>query len=259
MENATATNTSSLRWRILRWGLIALAGLITLVALLWAEENWRGKRAWQNYKREWEAKGEKFDLQAFVPPPVPDDKNFAMTPFLAPMLDFKTNRKPGESAWRDTNAYQKVQDFGNDLGWPKTGGGWVTGNRMDLTAWAAALDGKKDVPASGETPSVRAASGEVAVAKMKRYGPVLNELETASHRPYCRFNIRYTDEDPAGSLLPHLAMLKRFSLIYRLRATAELAAGRSDAALDDVKWDFICPRRPETNRCSSRGWCNLRL
>ena len=63
-------------WRWIRRILIALAVLATLVALLYAEEDWRGKRAWENYKHEWEAKGEKFDWQAFVPPSVPDDQNF---------------------------------------------------------------------------------------------------------------------------------------------------------------------------------------
>ena len=56
-------------WRILRRILIALAMLATLIAIFYTEEDWRGKRAWENYKHESEAKGEKLDWQAFVPPP----------------------------------------------------------------------------------------------------------------------------------------------------------------------------------------------
>ena len=56
--------------RIFRKGLFVLACLITVIAILYVEENWRGKRAWEKYKLEWEAKGEKFDLMSFVPPPV---------------------------------------------------------------------------------------------------------------------------------------------------------------------------------------------
>src|ERR1700677_3903925 len=146
MENTTLKPKVSLRWRIMRWGLIGLAGLITLGAVFWVEENWRGKRAWENFKHEWEAKGEKFDLKAFIPPTVPDEENFAMTPFLAPVLDLKPNRKPGESAWRDTNAFQKTEDFGKDMGDVKenNSGRWAKLQRIDLTAWATALGGNKN-------------------------------------------------------------------------------------------------------------------
>jgi hypothetical protein len=63
-------------WRILRRILITLAVLATLVALLYAEEDWRGKRAWENCKRELEAKGAVLDWNAYIPPPVPDNQNF---------------------------------------------------------------------------------------------------------------------------------------------------------------------------------------
>ena len=60
-----------------------------MIALFYTEEDWRGKRAWENYKREWEAKGEKFDWQAFVPPSVPDDQNFFTAPIFTNVLSGK--------------------------------------------------------------------------------------------------------------------------------------------------------------------------
>jgi hypothetical protein len=42
-------------WRTIRRALIVLAFLITLPALFCAEENIRGKHAWENYRREAEA------------------------------------------------------------------------------------------------------------------------------------------------------------------------------------------------------------
>jgi hypothetical protein len=63
-------------WRILRRILIAIGILATLVAIFYTEEDWRGKRAWENCKRELEAKGETLDWNAYIPPPVPDDQNF---------------------------------------------------------------------------------------------------------------------------------------------------------------------------------------
>ena len=83
--NATLGNKRG--WRILRRILLAAAILATLLAALYAEEDWRGKRAWENYKREWEAKGEKFNWQAFVPPPVPADQNFFTAPIFTKMLN----------------------------------------------------------------------------------------------------------------------------------------------------------------------------
>src|ERR1035437_4711002 len=73
---------SKLRWRLLRWGLIGLAVVSTLAAILVTEENWRGKRDWENYRREAEARGERFDLASLVPP-VPDEQNFFCAPIVA--------------------------------------------------------------------------------------------------------------------------------------------------------------------------------
>src|ERR1017187_6079592 len=64
-------------WRNFKRSLFALACLVTVIALFYAEENWRGKHDWEKYKREWEAKGEHFDLAAFVPPLIPDEQNLA--------------------------------------------------------------------------------------------------------------------------------------------------------------------------------------
>jgi hypothetical protein len=67
-------------WRTTRRVLIAFACLATLIALFYAEENWRGKRAWELCKRELEAKGAVLDWNAYIPPPVPDDQNFFKAP-----------------------------------------------------------------------------------------------------------------------------------------------------------------------------------
>lgn len=63
-------------WRHVRWTLVGLAVLATLLTIFYTEENWRGKRAWENCKRELEAKGVVLDWDKYIPPPVPDDQNF---------------------------------------------------------------------------------------------------------------------------------------------------------------------------------------
>src|SRR5947209_7036616 len=60
-------------WRNFRRFLFGLACFATLVALFYAEEDWRGWHDWNKFKHEWEAKGEHFDFASIVPPPVPDD------------------------------------------------------------------------------------------------------------------------------------------------------------------------------------------
>ena len=67
-------------WRNFKRFLFDVACCITLVALFYAEEDWRGKHDWAKFKHEREAKGERFDATGVIPPSVPDDQNFAMTP-----------------------------------------------------------------------------------------------------------------------------------------------------------------------------------
>lgn len=60
--------------------LVATAALVTLVAVFYTVENWRGKRAWENRRRELESKGEVVDWTACIPAPVPDEQNFFKAP-----------------------------------------------------------------------------------------------------------------------------------------------------------------------------------
>ena len=70
-------------WRNVRRIIIGVAILATLVAAFYTEENWRGKRAWEDCKRELEAKGAVLDWNKYIPPPVPDDLNFFKSPKMA--------------------------------------------------------------------------------------------------------------------------------------------------------------------------------
>jgi hypothetical protein len=76
MKNMSEQPKNEKRWRMLRRILVALAILATLITIFYTEENWRGKRAWENCKRELEAKGAVLDWNKYIPPPIPDDQNF---------------------------------------------------------------------------------------------------------------------------------------------------------------------------------------
>ena len=67
-------------WRNLRRTLLVLAVIATVLAVFYAEENWRGKRAWEKCRQELTAGGVVLDWSAYIPPPVPDDQNFFKAP-----------------------------------------------------------------------------------------------------------------------------------------------------------------------------------
>jgi hypothetical protein len=228
-------------WRRLRQVLITLAWIITLVALVYAEENWRGRRAWNQYRQQMQAEGIPLDLKVLIPKPVPDEQNFAMTPSLAPLYEFE----PGTQHWRDTNGLAKIQaepplykEASGAVRSEEThNGDWARGVSIDLQEWERAYE--PSILASADaTTDARAAAAKSVLAGLEEFTPVLNELRAASQRPYSRFNIRYEEENTAGILLPHLATLKRFVQVLKLRASAELALGQTGLALEDIELAF---------------------
>ena len=237
-------------WRNFKRFLFGLACFATFIALFYAEENWRGKHDWENYKREWEARGEKFDFKDFVPPPVPDDQNFAMAPIFdaTRMLTSRKwrnehrNQHPDASGnpW-DTNLVDRLQiDTGRNEDWSVTrsatngSGDWQTAKSSDLKIWQnyyrtlAAATNLFPVTPQPQTPA------QDVLLALGKYDSVIEELRTAGARPDSRFPLDYDDEDPAEILLPHLAALKRCSQILQLRAIAELQDGRTEKAFNDV-------------------------
>ena len=219
---------------------VGLAALATLIALVCTEETWRGKRAWERYKHELEAQGEKLDWKDYIPPPVPDAQNFAMTPFLAPLFDFYPEpRQEGQSRWRDTNGFSRANSLG--LKYPPLLTAEYRPDRSwrqmtDLPAWAVALSGKTNQATSAAANSLtrNEAAAEVLRA-LENYNLILEELRRASQRPYVRFNVHYDDEFAPAILLPQLAVMKNAAILFQLRACAELELGQSDQAWSDTR------------------------
>ena len=225
-------------WRNLKRSLFALACFATLMALFYAEEDWRGWHAWNQFKHEWEAKGEKFELASIVPPPVPDEQNFALTPIAftgyGSILTREGKRIPNEQ--RDTNFVERIKmPVAHDYNGPTN----VAGNRekgkfTNLEGWQryyrelAVTTNEFAIPAQPQSPAT-----DVLLA-LSKYDPVIEELRQASRLPASRFPLQYTNESPAAILLPHLAALKSCALILQLRSVAELQNSQPDKALDDV-------------------------
>jgi len=227
-------------WRNFKRFLFGCACFATLIALFYAEEDWRGKHDWETFKSQWEAKGEHFSFASVIPPPVPDDQNFAMTPVVATGYEAVLDKNGHEIQPPDTNVVDQLgmSIYGDSdlVKWPdNVSGYWLEGVKTDLKVWQQyyrALAAKtNEFPVPLESHS---SAADVLLA-LSKYDPAIGELRQASRLPYSRFPLDYDTEPPAAILLPHLAALKRCSQVLQLRAIAELQDGQSDQALADVK------------------------
>ena len=226
-------------WRNSKRFLFGLACLVVLIGLFYAEEDWRGWHAWNKFKHQWETKGEKFDFKDFVPPSVPDDQNFALTPIVftsyGSMLTHDGKGIPYEQ--RDKNFVDrlKMSVVHNDELPANGSGNWQKSTASDLKVWQqyyraqAAKANEFPVPAEPQSPAA-----DVLLA-LSKYDPAIEELRQASKMSESRFPLNYDNEPPAAILLPHLAALKKCTQVLQLRAIAELQNDQSDMALADVK------------------------
>jgi hypothetical protein len=217
--------------------LCGVAVVATVLAVLYTVENWRGSRAWNAMEKKLQSQGVQLDFTKLVPPAVPAEQNFAMTPFLAPLYDFL----PGTQEARDTNALARTTSWAKDF--PGLNMTWRLGKRTDLGKWAGALEqmGKRGEPDPHPTNGNPAdpAAARTVLERLQPYQPVLEELRTASARPQSRFGIRYEHEDPPAILLPHLSRLRLVTQMLAVRASAQLALRRSDMAVEDLMLAFV--------------------
>ena len=218
-------------WRMIRRCLFALVCLATLLALYYAEENWRGRRAWNKYRQELEARGEQLDYSSFIPKPVPDEQNFAATTFVESWFE---KRSPDES-WYAKDNYSRANTTVKALKY--------RAQYVDLVAWetafAAVRSGKpatnRKLGSNKFDLESRAKAAPAVLEGLKDDEANLAALLAASRRPYSRYPVIYDLENPWGILIPHLLNIRLACLRLQLRACAELAAGQSETALEDVK------------------------
>jgi hypothetical protein len=241
----------------LRWLLVGLAALGVLVVLFYVEEDLRGWHAWNKFKHQWEARGEKFDAASAVPPRVPDDQNFAMSPVWVAEIKCVWQSNPERAkVWYgdriDDEEVTKLASLlpvsasglvGNNFGsqklpaTPETPGRWTTARAMDLAPWQSYYrDLETTTPAAGIpiTPRPQSPAADVLLA-LSKFDPVIEKLRQDSALPDSRFPVIYATENPEEIMLPHLAVVKRHAQVLQLRAVAELQNGQSDKALADVK------------------------
>ena len=133
-------NRHSIFRRFFRWFsgrriitlLIGLAGLFALIAVIYIEEDWRGHRAWENYKRSLAAKGEVLDWNAYIPAPVPDDQNVMKAFRMEEWFSF-----PGYRNWR----FPTTNGLAKSLSNPQTTADLTDKNAAaNYLAWSAQFE-----------------------------------------------------------------------------------------------------------------------
>lgn len=223
-------------WRNLRRALFGLACFVTLIPLAYAVENWRGRSAWLKHRAALEAQGEPMDLAALVPPPVPDDQNFAMTPLLAPALI--VHHTPAGVVWADTNALARLDGIRHNLATRDKDaellvlGSLEKNSFADLVSCAEFYRGNTNYP-QATTPG---APAEDILRALSKFDPEFAELHAAAtNRPASRFAIQYEHQPAWQILLPHLAKIRPLVQLAHLRAVAAMEAGRPEEAFGDLR------------------------
>lgn len=219
--------------------ILKLLVLGVLLGLFYAEEDWRGKRDWEKYKRQLEAKGVELDWKKLIPPPVPDEKNFAMTPFLAPLFDLNPRPfGPGRPPWRDSEGWERIKNYAAALN--PTNEVWKgepdqpAEPMTDLEGALFALRMHTNSEAVKPVFSTRGEAASAVLTACGEFSPVLEELRAASRRPFCRYNIDYNCDNPAEIWVPHVAVLRRVNRILQIRASAELELRKTNDAFADT-------------------------
>lgn len=245
-----------LGWRILRWGLVGLAVLLTLAAILVTEENWRGKRDWENYKRAAEARGERFDWANLVPPGAEEtnavkvaytnlvllemDKTGGVVKIdgtnINDFLKSSTNRvwKSQATNFAGRHIFHITRDDGT---WPKESpGDWTTSILTDLTVWQTYYR-TPPAGASNEFPiaSCKQTPAQDVLLALSKYDAVIEELRSATNRMLFPLAGRKPDAQFMAELLDYFSESKGCCRVLELRAVAELADSKPAKALADIK------------------------
>lgn len=250
--------------------LFALAVLVTLIGLVWAVENWRGRRALERYQGEWMAKGERFDRASVIPPVVPDDQNLAAIPMFARLFDRlaagRSNNAPDPEAAKlqGMTLYHSHGRYGTN-----TTGNLFRLQRCDLRTWQDYYRNPPPPSPPAEDQALRqrygltagpvtnlptppsAPTNEFPVAALpqtpaqdvllalSRYDAVLEELHRAGARPYVRFPaVAHGDLMTDAEVARHLPALKALGQVTRLRAIAWLADHQPAQAYRDMRLMF---------------------
>ena len=207
MTTTPKTPASSLfRW--LRRAALLAIWLITLLVLAVVIENWRGRRVWNAYVADAEARGERLDPQSVIPPSVPDAENFAKAPIFLPRFDYVLDDTTHEPHWRNPAAKEALDNLDpTPKGKPIGQDSWRYGHFVDLAAWQRLYRERPEFPKNPQSGT----AGEDVLEALSKFDQQYAGLRAACARPETQFPNHYAEN--VWMILPILGEFKSFARI----------------------------------------------
>jgi hypothetical protein len=200
--------------QILKFSAVVIFFLAGMVAVLIWRSTSRAERDWAQCKVDLKVQGFDLDTKAYIPSPVPDAQNFAMSPLLKPCAEYTLDAATHETIWKDDAGVKRVEGIDpkkipelKELPW----GAWSRYEPEDV-------DEKKAV--------------EILKA-LEVYREPMGEMAEALKRPYVRFPWHY--EEAVYMAMPQLRVLQNFGELYAARCAASLACGQTSSAYEDLQ------------------------
>ncbi|HEX3716718.1 MAG TPA: hypothetical protein VH595_02015 [Verrucomicrobiae bacterium] len=234
-----------------------------LIPLFYLEEDWRGERAWNQFKQQCETKGERFDWAALPHYSGPDDENFARTPIVASSYQSsvdKTGRLIRPPIKPPTNVVNRLRMSlyrEDDFRSPTNLSNWRYSRFTDLSYWQDYFRtpppikykplryrfygryGARPIepipPTNGfpMAPHPQTPVADVLLA-LNLYDPAIEELRRATLLPHSSFPLHYDPQNPFDFIRIGGSRFLGCAEVLQLRAVAELNLGHTADALKDT-------------------------
>lgn len=200
--------------------VFALLAMATLLMIFHRVEAWRGRRAWDVYRKSAEARGVQLWLRDFVTPPIPDAENFAAIPYFTGRFGSAAEKKAAEELLPALNQPGLERP---------TSGNSLDGKPVKLAEWRDYFVKSKVIAAPGDDPA------RDLIAMLEKV-PGLQQIRAAAARPKARYPIDI--EKGFAMEMPHLGAIQAAAGLFSLEAEARIAIGDGAGALDAIKYNF---------------------
>jgi tetratricopeptide (TPR) repeat protein len=256
--------------------MTTVGGLILLGGLLYVEEDWRGRHDWERYKQQMEAQGERLDWTNYIPPRIPDNQNFALSPVVASVYQNYLDAQGHEIKPPRTNVVNRLQMslLHNGDTWNYSSlysrdritfsGRWEEAKWTDLKGWQAYYRNPPSPPWAMPvgrmgrypmrnqigfmakpiaaftndfpTPTKPGNPAEDVLFALSRFDGTIRDLEIAA----TNFpDSRFPKDYSHPELITAMTRaLVPVSRVLELRAVARLAKNDTEAALSDILLSF---------------------
>jgi hypothetical protein len=204
-----------------RFHLKTAAVLLTSIVLYYSIEKWQGKRMWARMQREIAASGETPGITK--PVAVPDDQDMAKAPIFLPWTKL-TETPDHQIVWLDEPGRRRIEalflpTMARQFDGSQLDAAWWHGRQVDYSQLIIALQG--EIRPHSPAAHIKTPSDILALLEPRRAG--LEEIRQASLRPHAFF-----------TTFEHSKNLQKLAEVFVFRADAELKAGKTDEALEDI-------------------------